>query len=175
MALSTRILEKFPFFMMHKVLISFYLLFFITLFSAWAQDQQVSSKWLEISKFVDGDTFWVMDHKGNSEKIRLIGIDAPEARRTGRKDIGHYGKEASAYIERLLLGKKIRLEFDISKYDRYKRTLAYVYLEDGTFLNAHLVAQGYATVMTVPPNVKHAELFIRLQREAREKKRGLWK
>ena len=57
----------------------------------------------------------------------------------------------------------------------YGRTLAYVYLEDGTFLNAELVKQGYAMVMTVPPNVKYAHLFVKLQQEARENNRGLWK
>ncbi|MFD2200810.1 thermonuclease family protein [Shivajiella indica] len=130
---------------------------------------------MEITKFVDGDTFWVKNIAGQEEKIRLIGIDAPEARKTGKKEIGHYGKEASANIERILLGKRVRLEFDVSRYDRYKRTLAYVFLEDGTFLNAYLVKNGYASVMTVPPNVKYAELFVSLQREARDNKRGLWK
>jgi micrococcal nuclease len=136
---------------------------------------QIQEKeWLEISKFVDGDTFWVKDSKGQEEKIRLIGIDAPEARRTGKKDIGHYGKEASAYLEKYIGEKRVRLELDVSRYDRYKRTLAYVYLEDGTFLNAHLVKEGYASVMTVPPNVRHADLFLKLQQEARKKKKGLW-
>ncbi len=59
--------------------------------------------------------------------------------------------------------------------DKYGRTLAYVYLEDGTFVNASLVEHGYAMVMTFPPNVKHEALFLRLQREAREQKRGLWR
>jgi micrococcal nuclease len=63
----------------------------------------------------------------------------------------------------------------VAKFDRYKRTLAYVYLEDGTFLNAHLLKEGYAAVMTVPPNVKRAELFVNLQKMARKKKKGLWK
>ncbi len=47
---------------------------------------------------------------------------------------------------------------------KYGRTLAYVYLEDGTFVNAWLLEHGYAQVMTVPPNVKHQELFLKLQR-----------
>ncbi len=58
--------------------------------------------------------------------------------------------------------------------DRYGLLLAYVYLEDGTFVNAWLVEHGFALVMTVPPNVQHQELFLRLQREAREAGRGLW-
>jgi micrococcal nuclease len=71
-------------------------------------------------------------------------------------------------------GKLVRLEYDIDRFDQYKRTLAYVYLEDGTFVNADLVKNGYAMVMTVPPNVKYADEFVKLQREAREKGRGLW-
>ena len=135
---------------------------------------QNQSQWVEVSKFVDGDTFWISNSKGQQEKIRLIGVDAPETRRTAKKEIGFFGKEAAAYVVKLLDGKKIRLEYDVGKYDRYKRTLAYVYLEDGTFLNAHLIEYGYAMVMTVPPNVKYAELFVTLQKGAREKNRGLW-
>ncbi|MDI6606193.1 MAG: thermonuclease family protein, partial [Candidatus Omnitrophota bacterium] len=58
--------------------------------------------------------------------------------------------------------------------DIYKRLLAYVYLEDGTFVNAQILKQGYASLMTIPPNVKYAELFLKLYREARENRRGLW-
>ena len=60
----------------------------------------------------------------------------------------------------------------MQQLDRYDRTLAYVYLEDGTFVNAWLLENGYAAVMTIPPNVKHEGLFRKLQREAREAKRG---
>jgi len=72
-------------------------------------------------------------------------------------------------------GKTVRLEFDVQQFDKYGRTLAYVYLEDGTFVNAWLVENGFAQVMTVPPNVKHQEFFLKLQREAREAGRGLWR
>lgn len=149
----------------------FLIFFAIPVFDLPAQTQY---EWVEVSKFIDGDTFWITNSKGQQEKIRLIGIDAPETRRTGKKEIGYFGKESAAFIIRLLDGEKIRLEYDVSKYDRYKRTLAYVYLKDGTFLNAHLVENGYAMVMTVPPNVKYADLFVELQRNAREKKKGLW-
>ncbi|ERM81507.1 hypothetical protein P872_10335 [Rhodonellum psychrophilum GCM71 = DSM 17998] len=128
----------------------------------------------QVEKVVDGDTFWVINKKGEREKIRLIGVDTPEVRRSKNKEIGHYGKEASDFVKNLLDGQRVRLEYDVAKYDRYKRTLAYVYLEDGTFLNAHLVKEGYAAVMTIPPNVKHADLFVDLQRMARKKKKGLW-
>ncbi len=129
---------------------------------------------LKVEKVVDGDTFWIINQNGEREKIRLIGVDTPEARRTRNKEMGYYGKEASDYSKELLTGTKIRLEYDVSKRDRYKRTLAYVYLEDGTFLNAHLIAEGYATLLTVPPNVKYVDLFRNLQREARKNEKGLW-
>jgi micrococcal nuclease len=153
-----------------------YLLLFLFLFlSGIPSTAQKPSNWYQVSKIVDGDTFWIINEKGENEKIRLIGVDAPESRKSGKKEIGYYGKESKLYLEKFLAGKKVRLQFDVGKYDRYKRTLAYVYLEDGTFLNAHLVKYGYAAVMTVPPNVKFADQFVKLQKEAREKKRGLWK
>ena len=154
----------------HFLHLLFFILVSISHFAA-----QTSGKWYQVSKVVDGDTFWIINAKGENEKIRLIGVDAPESRKTGKKDIGFYGKESKAYLEQILTGRKVRLEYDVSKYDRYKRTLAYVYLENGTFLNAHLIKNGYASVMTIPPNVKYADLFVKLQKEAREKKRGLWK
>ena len=128
-----------------------------------------------VKKISDGDTFWIYNDTKKGEKIRLIGIDAPESRKTGRKEIGYFGKEAKEYVTRLLTGKKVHLEYDVDHTDRYGRTLAYVYLEDGTFLNAELIKQGYAMALTIPPNVKYADEFVRLQREARENNRGLWK
>lgn len=131
----------------------------------------VSTDLRSVLRVVDGDTIWVCQP---DEKIRLIGIDAPETRNTGKKQVGYYGKEASDYLKARLKGKKVRLEYDVQRYDIYRRTLAYVYLEDGTMINAELVRLGYATVMTVAPNVKYADKFILLQQEARKKKRGLW-
>ena len=148
--------------------------FLLFVFSSESVFAQQKTGLLEISKFVDGDTFWVMNEKGRKEKIRLIGIDTPEARRTGRTEIEYFGKEASDYVKRILTGRKVRLEYDVQRYDRYKRTLAYVYLEDGTFLNALLVKEGYATAATFPPNVKFSSQFAKLQREARSKRKGLW-
>ena len=83
--------------------------------------------------------------------------------------------EAAEANRKLVNGKTVRLEFDVQEFDKYGRTLAYVYLEDGTFVNAWLVKNGYAMVMTVPPNVKYQDLFLKLQREAREQKRGMWR
>jgi micrococcal nuclease len=70
-------------------------------------------------------------------------------------------------------GQTVRLEWDVERRDRYGRLLTYVYVGD-LMVNAELVRQGYAQVATFPPNVKYQDLFLRLQREAREAKRGLW-
>jgi micrococcal nuclease len=102
-------------------------------------------------------------------------VDAPEPRNSGRKLKGYFGSESSVYLARLIDGRKVRLEYDVSRYDRYGRTLAYVYLDDGTFVNADLVKKGYATVMTIPPNVRYADEFVKLAEKARKQKRGLWK
>lgn len=128
----------------------------------------------KVIKVIDGDTFWIGYGKESKEKIRLIGVDAPESRKAFKKEIGHYGKESKLYLTNLLLGRRVKLEYDIDYLDRFGRTLAYVYLEDGTFVNAELVKEGYAMVMTIPPNVKFAEMFVKLQQEARENNRGLW-
>jgi micrococcal nuclease len=70
----------------------------------------------------------------------------------------------------------VRLRFDVERRDRYGRLLAYVYrADDGTFVNAALVRDGYARPLTVPPNVRYADRFVQLAREARRAERGLWR
>ena len=101
-------------------------------------------------------------------------MDAPESRNTGLGKIGYYGQQSKEFLTKLLENKKVRLEYDVRGKDQYNRTLAYVYLSDGTFVNAELVKKGHAMVMTIPPNVKYAEKFVKLQRRARKNNRGLW-
>ena len=125
---------------------------------------------VKVDSVLDGDTFRLE----SGEKVRLIVIDTPEIHHP-RKPVEYYGKEATEFARRMLEGKRVRLELDVQERDQYGRLLAYVYLEDSTFVNAELVKQGYAQVATYPPNVKYVELFTSLQKEAREKKKGLWK
>mgnify|MGYP000962099046 CR=1 FL=1 len=66
------------------------------------------------------------------------------------------------------------LDYDVEKHDKYGRTLAYVYLSDGRLLNEVMIGSGYASPMTIPPNVKHQEKFLNAYKEAREKGLGLW-
>jgi micrococcal nuclease len=120
---------------------------------------------------VDGDTIDVR-LEGRTVRVRYIGVNTPETKHP-KKGVEPFGKEAAEANRRLVEGKTVRLELDVEKYDRYRRLLAYVYVDD-TMINAELVRQGYAQVATYPPNVKYQELFLTLQREAREAKRGLW-
>ncbi|MBI4562972.1 MAG: thermonuclease family protein, partial [Candidatus Rokubacteria bacterium] len=83
------------------------------------------------------------------------------------------GQEALELNRQLTLGKRARLELDVGQRDRYRRLLAYVWV-DGIMVNAELVRRGYAQVMTVPPNVRYQDLFLKLQRDARQAGRGLW-
>lgn len=122
-----------------------------------------------VIKVVDGDTVQL----ANGDHLRYIGIDTPE--------LDHHNSKtrkmaliAKRFNKKLVAGQDLILEYDAEKRDRYGRLLAYVYLEDGTFVNAELVKHGYALIMTIPPNVRHTNLFLKLQKEARENKRGFW-
>lgn len=123
-----------------------------------------------VTRLVDGDTLEV-----DGVRVRLIGIDTPESKRPG-SPVECFALEASARTAALLpVGTGVRLVLDVERTDRYGRTLAYVYRQsDGLFVNAALVRDGYASVLTVPPNVAHADEFVALQREARASGRGLW-
>lgn len=132
-----------------------------------------SSITVKVVRVVDGDTIDVCCLQGKEERVRYIGVNTPETHHP-TKGVEYYGREAAAANRRLVEEKTVRLEFDVQLRDSYRRLLAYVYLEDGTFVNAWLVEHGYAQVMTVPPNVRHQDLFLRCQQAAREVGRGLW-
>jgi endonuclease YncB( thermonuclease family) len=126
----------------------------------------------KVQRVSDGDTF-VASVRGRRERIRVIGVDTPESVAPNQPD-EPYGEEASKFAKFHLDGETVRLAGDAEPRDRYGRMLAYVWLDDGTFWNALLVAEGYAQQLTIPPNVTYAGLFRRLASEARRKDRGLW-
>lgn len=85
----------------------------------------------------------------------------------------HTGKVASAYTKERLEGKEITLKKDVQGRDKYGRILAFAYI-DGKMYNEELLEKGHAKIMTVPPNVGNVENFKKLQKQAKEKKIGVW-
>ncbi len=132
--------------------------------------------------------------------VRLIGIDTPETgvrkKNTGkqaeeieeiveenyrkrvdidRRDVVKMGLEAKRFVEQLLKNVyAVVVETDVQPTDHYGRVLGYVWLPDGRMLNEEVICHGYALPLTVPPNVKYKNLFLRCFRKAVEEKRGLW-
>ncbi len=122
-------------------------------------------------RVIDGDTIEVLVDS-RTYKVRYIGIDTPEMDDT-RPDILALAAEATEVNRDLVEGQVVDLEKDVSETDRHGRLLRYVYVED-TFVNAELVALGYAQAGTYPPDVKYDDLFLQLQAEAQEAGLGLW-
>ncbi len=127
-----------------------------------------------VVRVIDGDTV-VVDVGGTDEHVRLLGIDTPESV-DPRSPVECFGKEAALRTTALLPpGTEVRLVRDVEARDRYSRLLAYLYrVDDGTFVNLALVSEGYASVLTYPPNVAHAEELRAAAAEARGEGRGLW-
>lgn len=124
-----------------------------------------------VTRVIDGDTIEV-EIDGTTYDVRYIGIDTPETVHPD-KPVQCFGPEASARNKELVEGQMVGLEKDVSETDRFGRLLRYVWVGD-EMVNAALVRDGYAQVSTFPPDVRHQDLFLQLQREAREAGRGLW-
>ena len=126
-----------------------------------------------VTRVVDGDTVRVRIGD-RPETVRYIGMDTPETVKP-RTPVQCFGPAASAANRRLVAGERVRLRLDAEARDRYGRLLAYVYrLRDGLFVNGALVRDGFATILTIPPNVAHRRALGALERRARAERRGLW-
>lgn len=121
-----------------------------------------------VSRVVDGDTIEL----ANGEKVRYIGINAPESVKPNTP-VECFALEAKEKNRELVEGKEVRLEKDVSNKDKYGRLLRYVYVGD-LFVNLVLVKDGYANVSTYPPDIKYAATLTKAQTEARSKGAGLW-
>lgn len=120
----------------------------------------------QVVEVTDGDTIRV-SIAGATYRLRYTGIDAPEA--------GVYlGNQASQANRALVEGRTVYLERDVLDTDRYDRLLRYVYLSDGTFVNAELVRQGYAVAKEYPPDTRYHALLLQAQDEAQAHAAGLW-
>ncbi|MCB9721766.1 MAG: thermonuclease family protein [Candidatus Omnitrophica bacterium] len=134
--------------------------------------------------------FTIKNAHNEKEIIRLIGLKAPEAPRHKKVDTEYdsYGfpvkpdvdvevpleEKAYNFARELLDGKHVRLEFDSTKKNDEDQTLAYVFLiDDGTFVNAEILRQGFAHLQIRPPNTKYSKELRAAYQEARREKRGL--
>lgn len=165
--------------MMKKALFFF---IFALLFVPALQAQEVAT----VLRIIDGDTLKIY-YLGKEESVRLIGIDTPESKTNQKvkKDalrsesdiatIIAQGKEATVFMKSLVSpGDSVKIEFDVQKWDRYGRLLGYVH-HKGKMLNEEIAKAGYASVMTIPPNVKYSERFLWAYQKAKKDKRGLWR
>jgi endonuclease YncB( thermonuclease family) len=118
---------------------------------------------------IDGDTI-VLE---NGQRVRYAGINAPEIRHDDEPG-EPFGDEALRANIRLVKNKEVILEWAEEKRDRFGRLLAYVFLPDGTFVQAELVKAGLAFVCYMPPNVRYYEKLLRYERQAIRLRKGLW-
>ncbi len=129
-----------------------------------AADGFVLVRWVD-----DGDTVVLADGR----RVRYCGINAPEVAHEDRP-AQRFGPEARDFNRKLVYKKAVRLEFDRERHDQYGRVLAYLFLKDGTFVNAELVKSGYAHYVFRRPNTKYDSLLLRLQRKAMAERVGMW-
>jgi endonuclease YncB( thermonuclease family) len=125
----------------------------------------------EVAYVHDGDTLKLKDGR----KVRLIGINAPELARNNAP------AESFAYPAKNALRKLIKtssniigLSFGLEREDKYKRTLAHLFLPDGTNIQTHLISQGLATAFTTPPNDRMADCYKQIEDIAIDDKQGIW-
>jgi micrococcal nuclease len=117
-----------------------------------------------VARIVDGDTFTCRD----GVRVRPIGLDAPELSQRP------FGQAAQAALARMIpIGTRVRLERDVELLDRYERFLAYVW-RDSVLVNWAMLRDGWAVLLTIPPNVQYVDDLREAQRLARESGAGLW-
>ena len=125
-----------------------------------------------VTQVIDGDTIDVDRGHGETETIRLLGVNTPETHHPDRP-VECFGPEASAFTESRLLGRRVQLEYDVESHDIYGRRLAFVVV-DGVRFNDELLALGYARLLVIPPNGMHAREMLAVELEARNNQVGLW-
>jgi len=123
----------------------------------------------QIKKIYDGDTILLT----NGLKVRLLGINTPEVER--RNKLAQVGGEvAKSWLQKRLKNKKVRLESDVEKKDKYGRLLAHIFTENKEHINIELVKQGLASVNIHPPNLKYTDELIKAEQQAEQARLGIW-
>ncbi|MDR4513139.1 thermonuclease family protein [Nitrosomonas sp.] len=122
-----------------------------------------------VKKVYDGDTL-ILE---NGKRVRLLGVNTPEIE--SRHRAGEPGGEqARLWLHNKLQDRKVYLEYDLEKQDKYQRLLAHVFLSDGKHVNLELIKNGLAFLNIMPPNLRHAKQFELAQKQAKQNKLGIW-
>jgi micrococcal nuclease len=129
-----------------------------------------AGEWVAVKRVTDGDTVKLADGRF----VRYIGVNAPEISHE-HNSAEPFGIDARARNIELIGSRRIRLEFDIERFDDYGRTLAYVFLPDGSMVNEKLLQSGVAHCLYKMPNVKHEARLLKAQRAAMQDRRGMWR
>jgi micrococcal nuclease len=128
------------------------------------------SETVQYQRVFDGDTILLQDGR----KIRLIGINSPELARKGKSSQA-FAKKAKIQLKRILSAyQKINLSYDLVTKDKYNRTLAYVYLPDGTDVQVQMLRLGLATSIVIMPNEKNLNCYREWEAKARKKQYAIW-
>lgn len=128
----------------------------------------------QLIRVVDGDTLVVL-YEGEQTKVRLIGINTPESVANNESRNTEEGRIASKYVKDMLSNHTtVWLELDEDEFDDYGRLLAYVYLDDGTMLNEHMLSIGYARTAFYAPNYKYQSRLESAQKTAQKQRLGFW-
>ena len=154
---------------MKKTLSVFCLLLVLGVGTTSQAEDGIFVKWVD-----DGDTILLSDRR----RVRYIGIDAPEIDHhiPGKKNQKSepFGTAARDFNRKILASHKIRLEFDSERHDRYGRTLAYVFLPDGTLINEKMIREGLAFCLPLKPNIRYEYRLLSVQQDAMLAKKGIW-
>jgi len=128
-----------------------------------------------VQRVDDGDTIVLSDKR----RVRYIGINAPEIEHkwAGKnfQATEPFGDEAKKMNMALVQKKNIRIEQDEELYDRYGRLLAYIFLEDGIFVNERMLQEGLAYCLVKKPNNKYEKRLLKAQQEAMTAGKGIWR
>ncbi|MFP6654170.1 MAG: thermonuclease family protein [Myxococcota bacterium] len=134
-----------------------------------AEFDSQSSQQYKAERVVDGDTL-VLE---GGHRVRLIGVDTPETKHPNRS-VEPLGPEATKFMQQRVEGRMVALKFDRERRDRYRRILAFVYI-DGQLLNEELVRKGYGRAMlNYPYSRQMKKRLAEAEQEARDAKRGIW-
>jgi micrococcal nuclease len=144
-------------------------LLLVSLYGRYHADPQSKTDYVKVIGVNDGDTITIL-WGGKKEKIRLIGIDAPELQQSP------WGLRAKRYLSQLVSASQwtVSTEFDVEKRDVHGRLLSYVWTSDKRMINVQMLREGYAMLYTFPPNIRYVDEFKKAQEEARRKSLGIW-